>query len=600
MGTLTLYFYGLEYRFFVEQPDIREREIILDEVKRLLTLPTDPLDLAFEMAAVRSFVTVAEAIMGSYDDRDPLSTVELAQGLSKGFEFTFAIKHAVGRMTEARKPFTAEWLLSWYLAHPSSPPMRTPAKRVPDEFMALFRLLFDEKYPGGYQVHVPKGTVLRTRYVGSSGLFTCWVESLRGRVPDCSRLRSPLTQARKLVDLACDALKSYSYFVERYPERKDTIQAHVLLPPRIRPLFPSPPMREFAAWVEAILDAGEQVTVMQVVHSILDSTPKRLPPKHAVLAARALEALGYGMVPDARASLRNPRPSDPIVLFEIPPGESEGPDAPKEYSSLLLMMAAGMYVAHIGMPTSPYVRDTVLAWLDDWKLSPYHRARAFAHLAWFAQVCPDMTAVRRHLRAAANDTRQETRLLALAVAAADGIVQADKERALGRIYNAVGLPLAQARSDLQSLGTLGDFVTTRLDRESRRVRSILKPRKRRKIQLDDARILDLLKSSAQAYRELERIFADSESGGTTSNRPEQIPALDTAYAEFLRTLVTKPHWEATELSVVAQGHQIMLEGALEAINDWCSELFGDILVQEHDGFDLDPVVRSHLQPLVDA
>ena len=67
------------------------------------------------------------------------------------------------------EPLTADWLLSWYLCHPETK-LRTPAKRAFAEFKEYFRYLFDEQFPNGLKLRVPKRR-LKLMYHASSGNF---------------------------------------------------------------------------------------------------------------------------------------------------------------------------------------------------------------------------------------------------------------------------------------------------------------------------------------------------------------------------------------------------------------------------------------------
>ena len=148
------------------------------------------------------------------------------------------LRVAIGRMIKEGVPLTADWLLAWYSACNW---FRTPAKRAQPEFRALFGLLFDELYPNGLRVRMPK-RILSARYKASSRAFEADLGRFISEVPDIAHLSLPLGVADKIVDQASDALDKYSRFLGRNPWSRDTIEAHVLLPKRLWKLFPCPEM----------------------------------------------------------------------------------------------------------------------------------------------------------------------------------------------------------------------------------------------------------------------------------------------------------------------------------------------------------------------
>jgi hypothetical protein len=59
-------------------------------------------------------------------------------------------------------------------------------------------------------------------------------------------------------------------------------------------------------------------------------------------------------------------------------------------------------------------------------------------------------------------------------------------------------------------------------------------------------------------------------------------SLDIRYQPFFRALLTKPAWTITEARELAKSHHVMLNGAIESINEWSQEQFGDWLIEEGD------------------
>ena len=580
-GEVLLYFYGLEYRFFVEESDASEQEYIVAEVERLLSLYASDSGRLFSLSL---FLGTAYPLHGRFNDTALLSEGAVADTLLHGPGFTLDIRCAVGRMVAKRQPLTADWLLTWYLAHPDTNSLRHPARRAPQEFLAMYRLLFNDRYPKGVKVRVPKRAVLGKLYIGASELFDIELEEMLGRIPDCRRLTRPLNQAHALLEQTENALNRYSLYLGRKPDQSCTIEAHLLLPKRLRPLFPSKAFDEFGKWLESKVSADGVFTIGQVVGRVLGSSPERVVQQHKLLAAEALGALGFGMVPCVGLSLRRPRAGDPVVLFKVPQGYSALEKASMGYGRYLVVVAAGAFVARAGGTISSNGRDVIQAWIEEAELAPDERARLSAELAWMLMVPLSLSILRRCLGDAAADTCQDARRLALAAAAADGADFRARVRPLKKVYRASGVEIGRAQSDLEDLGPLDGPVTVRLESKSGRVYVVPRPATTSRVQLDASRVKKLIESTDRVYNELNRVFgeAEEEEVVVADSLKAILPGLDAAYVGFLRSLAERHRWKKTELITLATQHKLMPDGALETLNDWCAEQLDEVLVEDED------------------
>ena len=71
--------------------------------------------------------------------------------------------------------------------------------------------------------------------------------------------------------------------------------------------------------------------------------------------------------------------------------------------------------------------------------------------------------------------------------------------------------------------------------------------------------------------------------------------LDAQHAAFLGELLTRPHWDEAEFATLAGRFRLMQAGALETLNEWSFERFGDVLIEEYEGYDLNPDVTAEVR-----
>jgi hypothetical protein len=126
-----------------------------------------------------------------------------------------------------------------------------------------------------------------------------------------------------------------------------------------------------------------------------------------------------------------------------------------------------------------------------------------------------------------------------------------------------------------------------------------KPGKPGEIHLDPARLKHIGESTQRVNEILSKVFiedeAEAEAEKATAEKVRQPPAaivvdhdkagfdgLEVRYKGFLAELLTRPEWTRTDLDMLARAHELMTDGALEAINEWAFNQYGDALVEDGD------------------
>lgn len=141
---------------------------------------------------------------------------------------------------------------------------------------------------------------------------------------------------------------------------------------------------------------------------------------------------------------------------------------------------------------------------------------------------------------------------------------------------------------------------------------VLDPDRIRHILAETERVADLLKSvmindetsdeedfppnQVTAFR------ADQAAAATLSKRhlqPETSPSdsaapnlvaashpvlegLQPRYHDFVKALITRPHWNSAEFESLARQHRLLPQGAVDSINEWSSDRFGDFLIESDE------------------
>lgn len=588
VGYVFLYFYGLERRFFVDSPDDDEKRLLIAEVERLLHTYGENRSVRSYLGA---FLDAAQAILGSTGETKPNFE-------RSGYELPLSLRITIGRMSRESRPLSADWLLSWYVTHQDYP-LRTPATRAFPEFRALFTQLFDERFPEGLKVPVPKRT-LRAYYRSASSEFDSNLDEHIGHLPDISRITRPLNVAKPIVDEATEALDRYSRFLGRNPDGRGTIEAHALLPERLWPSFPCAEVDDLRQWAEEIIDAGGLVPVVQVIERLEGAPPERITKRRLTDAADALARLSVGMAPDPRFALRSPKYGEPVVLFRMPEGVTSLDEVSGRYKSILVAIAIGSFIAQADEAVAATEHGELVAMIDPAvDLSKTELARLRANLNWMEAVPPDLALFRRHLKDVPDDASHQLGQFALALAASDGVVSTKEVGALERLYKAMGLEQGGIYSALHAL-TSGDEPATVLPagRQEQGFGIPTRPDAGGSVNLDAERVASVMANTARVSSILGEIFQEDE----PEDEPVEIleddnngfTGLDAKHAAFLGELLVRPHWEEGEYETLARQFQLMPAGAIETLNEWSLDHFDDLLIEEGQGYTVNQEIKAEI------
>jgi hypothetical protein len=75
--------------------------------------------------------------------------------------------------------------------------------------------------------------------------------------------------------------------------------------------------------------------------------------------------------------------------------------------------------------------------------------------------------------------------------------------------------------------------------------------------------------------------AESEAPSTSNMKMvEKFDGLPTQYHAFISELLSRPEWPSADLDALARRYRLMRGNAVDSVNDWSNEQFGDLLVDD--------------------
>lgn len=581
IGLVFLFFYGLERRvIFDTQSDASikaEWPAIANELRRLL---------AIYGPRSGSFLRYAGELL-NWIELERVSArsklyLEPIPDFPRSYELPVYLKLALGQASVDRAPIPAELALAWVRLNPETP-LRTAAMRCPQEFERLFVQRY-RALPGGGLVLPKNRTKLKFVYRPASAGFNGINIGLGfGDVPDVTALTAPIRTLMEIANQCTDDLGAFSRMVGKDPTARASLDGLLQLPATLWP----PEAQTRIETLRNTMQAGVSTQRLDEVIALLGGSRQAVNRDRVRALARALQDVGIGMEPDVLTGARAPSGEDPVVLFALSPGEASAADT-DAYRTAALTLQLASAVAHadgdISAQETAHLRREIALWSH---LTPRSRERLHAHLSWLIAAPVTLASLKKKLEPLEHSAKQAVATFMATLAQADGMVSPDEVKFLEKVYKALGVEPKQVFSDIHAVGA-GSAPAARGSKTTG-------------FRLDAARIAELEQDTARVSALLSQIFTEEAvpppvpTPAEAEAEPEAGPiqggallGLDTAHSALVRLMLSRPQWSRAELEDAASDLELMLDGALEQVNEACFDAHDIPLSEGEDPIDIHP------------
>lgn len=234
-------------------------------------------------------------------------------------------------------------------------------------------------------------------------------------------------------------------------------------------------------------------------------------------------------------------------------------------------------------------------------LSDTQRKRLKAHLRLGIDQPATLASLKKKLEPLAEDARRSICRLLAHLTQTDGVVSPAEVKFLERTYKALALDTKLVYSDLHASPAPNVVPTTSTTQATPVVTAIGGTAG---FALDPARIAQLEKETAEVSELLAKVFVDEEAqepAQIMEVAPEEEPAaapgilgLDADHSAFVRILVSRTSWLRGELADAAADMELMLDGALEHINEAVLDALDAPLTEGDDPIEINKEVLEAL------
>ncbi|MFP3528812.1 TerB N-terminal domain-containing protein [Burkholderia sp. SIMBA_043] len=590
-GFVQFYLHGLERRVLVDGMQGRvekgEFDAIATELLRLKTvysntLSTSAVDNLLEFISVHSV--------------HPRRQYEQRPGpISNTFEVPLSIRVAFGQASVDKAPVPVEWALAWVLGD-GAVNKRTPVTRCAREFRQLFERKYVEKYRDGMRLPVNKTKLRAPASTSFYALREIEYPDYITSLPDLTAVTGPRNKLQELVYECTDALDAYSRFLGRNPDAEGTLESTLLLPVEL--------WQESARLeLETLVTSVASSTVVTTFGNLFErfKAAGNLTRDKLATLARVLGEAGVAMEPDVRISGRTPKNTDFVALYTTPPSNSTNL-ADETYLTLALMvdMAASIAMAD-GAATEPEI-DLIYRQIESWsQMAPRQQDRLKARVQVQIAQPPTLASLKKRLEPLSVDAKRSLATLLIQTANADGVVSPAEVKLLEKVYQMLGLDPQQLYRDLHGNAVVGSPSLSQAHTNAPTLKLVSS---QPTFTLDSARIEALQKETAKVSAMLAGVFADEESGAqlvsdhaaalATKSESFSLLGMDDAHSAFLRLLLTRPKWTRAELVDAASDLEMMLDGAIEQVNEAALDHWDEPLIDGDDPIEINQELAQRL------
>ncbi|OOG45328.1 hypothetical protein B0E52_05570 [Rhodanobacter sp. C06] len=569
IGYVFLFFYGLERRVIVDSRDDpaarSDWPAIIVELRRLLAIYGEKSG---------SFNRYAGELLGWIELAGKSSQLykQPVPDFPRTYELPPHLRLALGQAAVDRAPLPPHLVLAWLRLSPECS-LRTAAIRCPNEFERLFAQRYHEVLGPG--LVLPKNrTKLKFIYqAASAGLRGANITMTFGDVPDVTALTAPIRKLMEVANQCTDELGSYSRLVGKDPGAVGALEGLLLLPATLWPAAIQAKLRALTAQ----MSEGRLSLPLKELLAALGGANQEVNRDRVRGLARALEGAEIGMEPHVLGGAKVPGEQDTIVLFAQPLMDSGlGSRAEYQTAALTLQLASAVAQADgvFHDREVAHLRAAIEGWVH---LALAERRRLHAHLQWLTVSPMNLAALKKKLAPLPTAARETLAAFMASLAQADGVVSPDEVKFLEKVYKALGVEPKRVFSDIHTAGS-GGVPASAVQAEKRGFR------------LDAERIAALQEDTARVSALLSKIFV--EEAGNTPAAPAPEPeledeanaplGLDEDHSALLRLLLSRPEWMRAELEDAAADLDLMLDGALEQINEAAFDAFDEPLFEGED------------------
>jgi hypothetical protein len=602
IGYVFLYFYGLERRLFIDRADRAEADVIVAEVARLRGI----------YGANNSFRGYSTGLLDTVRLRNRLDEGGAVDGFQPDLcgplhVMPMDLKLAISARVAAGRALSFELAMAGLFGLeqgllPFSYPVLAHAR---PQFLELMRPRFEAACPLGFKLAARKDSRLHLSHrCATADLVVDIVASTDGTsMPDPATLT--WTKLIKLVEPVAAELEVFAKMKAYRPARVASLSAFTALPGGVTSVAAGPEAKAARDWLEQLPKPIAKVEFADLARRALGETSAKWTLWHHRAVGEALAATLYGIEPHPAKGGLSIADDTSMFVFRDP---AAGWERTRAYLAAAVGAEVVAAVSRVDPATASAVSRTWLSRIGErLPLEPTEIVRLDARLRWLEGGKPSMGSIKAGLASVSETERETVAWSAATAAAAGGVLAPGQVSVLEKVYDTLGLTrrglytaLHGAAADGARPAT-GPVPVARGERET--THAIPRPRAPAAEPvppggLDAERIRIIKAETERVTSVLASIFVEDEPQPTPGGGQPPPPVSagpDASHARLIEALCRSAAWTRPDFEREARACGLMPDGALETINEWAFDRFGEPLVEEGDVITVNTDLLSNLR-----
>lgn len=564
LGYAYIYYYGLEYRALVEKQDQKEVLFeVIDLVNKFQRLRYGYDLIAYLALSIKNF---------SLDEMDKI--LVFFKNNEQEYMYNPAYNSIVKNLTPSGQ-YQVKFSPYQFLNN-------NEYNNLSDRKNELLSYYFDKILEGLDEGEIYTTKLQNYNYYMAMGYYrTTNPISYEAIVPS-TKLKRSWNQARKIIkDEIKQSVKKFDSSADPLTE----IEKLAYLPSKLRNNI-NYSNDKFNFGEKSISNVG--VIAENLGFKIQDKATLR----QSTLIVDACKALGYEIEPNVNID-KKPYKKDTLVSIY----KSQYPEklSPIDYQIASLFTDIGYQIAledkELLQVEIAYIENYIK---KEFNLSPSERYRLQmrGELLVHTKAINTSETIKKLIKMLDDTGKEIIAKYIISVAIADGIVKESELKILQKIFKQLDFSEDYLNLTLSELVNGAEEVVviekgTETKKKGSKIPTNIETEEKVELKLDTEKLEKIKINTSEIHNVLQEIFADeqtevlkSEPIETVSLEDEDKTEMESGLQSIINIIIEKGNWTRNELLNIIQNKGVMLSSAIDEINEWSEEEYGDFLVEE--------------------
>ncbi|MFK5975178.1 MAG: TerB N-terminal domain-containing protein [Sulfurovum sp.] len=575
IGYIFIYFYGIERRLLIDfnRGDVSDEECysLYVEVLRLLNI----------YGKNNSFYSYANNLIEYFTIIAP-HIISIEHSSIGGSYYSLLFRYCLATVVKKGESIPPELALAWVEGYPEYN-FRTPARRCQNEFKKLFMGRYMEKFGEGMKVKANKSKFDTHFQPASSSLLG--FEAIKLDLPDPSVLIAPLKKLIIIADLCNDELNVYSRYIGKKGTSKNDLFGLILLPNKLfSNLDGNSIFSKIKEWIQkSINEDNGLITVKDFYSKINIPLPQSINKKEAKFISNLAQKINFGIAPNLRYHNIKIKVDGIIVFFNEEDVQYFEPSEIFTQTSIILRLGTMIISAtnHITEDEISLLKKIIEQGTE---LSIIEKKSLNAYLLWLLNTPSTMNGLKAELSNLSMEEKKSISYILINIALLDGIIHPSKSKLIEKLYTVLGLDKSMVMKDIHILSS----------------KRIIPHQNKKKGFLDEEMIKIHEEETKDAQSMLDEIFTDDDEEDNYSIQSDtnlDNNRLDNKHQELYEVLVMKDEWSQEEVHLLCSKYGLMVNVAIETINEWAYKLVDAPIIDEDGNIFIDREIVEEILEL---